>query len=274
MSLKTVFNFVKSKFLWVNVGIALASGVLIAGIILFSLRFSTNHGEEVSVPQLTGLYVEEAEALLNKAGLLYEVIDSVYVRNKLQGEIVEQVPEAESKVKEGRKIYLIINSMSDKLIVVPDVQNVSYRQARATLEACGFVISHTESRPSEFPNLVLDVRSGAISVKAGDRLPDGTRIVLVIGEKSDGEKAIVPDLAGLTLSVSEQSIAQNNFVLGMANYDESSTSESDKANFFVYRQSPEAGTNYPIGKRIDLWLTKNSDKLLNKSGDPTDEKFF
>lgn len=275
MSLPTVFNFLKSKFFWINVGVAILSVIVLTIIVLFSLKFFTKHGEQVAVPDVTGLYVEEADVLLKKQDLSYEIIDSVYVRDKLQGEILEQIPRAESNVKTGRTIYLTINSKSDKMIILPQIQNVSYRQAKATLEAIGFVVSNIEYKPSEFPDLVMGIRVGQTPVRAGDRLRAGASVVLIVGSQTQGETAVAPDLIGFTQSAAEQLILQNNFVVGSVDFDVPPTNEADKANYFVYRQSPEPTTSYELGRRINIWLTKDADKMSEKSSkETTEEDFF
>lgn len=275
MSLPTVFNFLKSKFFWINVGVAILSVIVLTIIVLFSLKFFTKHGEQVAVPDVTGLYVEEADVLLRKQDLSYQVVDSVYVRDKLQGEILEQIPRAESNVKTGRIVYLTINSKSDKMIILPQVQNVSYRQARATLEAIGFVVSNIEYKPSEFPDLVMGIRVGQTPVRAGDRLRAGASVVLIVGSQTQGETAVAPDLIGFTQSAAEQLILQNNFVVGSVDFDVPPTNEADKANYFVYRQSPEPTTSYELGRRINIWLTKDADKMSEKSSkETTEEDFF
>ena len=275
MSLPTVFNFLKSKFFWINVGVAILSVIVLTIIVLFSLKFFTKHGEQVAVPDVTGLYVEEADVLLKKQDLSYQVVDSVYVRDKLQGEILEQIPRAESNVKTGRTIYLTINSKSDKMIILPQVQNVSYRQARATLEAIGFVVSNIEYKPSEFPDLVMGIRVGQTPVRAGDRLRAGASVVLIVGSQTQGETAVAPDLIGFTQSAAEQLILQNNFVVGSVDFDVPPTNEADKANYFIYRQSPEPTTSYELGRRINIWLTKDADKMSEKSSkETTEEDFF
>lgn len=58
MSLPTVFNFLKSKFFWINVGVAILSVIVLTIIVLFSLKFFTKHGEQVAVPDVTGLTVK------------------------------------------------------------------------------------------------------------------------------------------------------------------------------------------------------------------------
>ena len=275
MSLPTVFNFLKSKFFWINVGVAILSVIVLTIIVLFSLKFFTKHGEQVAVPDVTGLYVEEADVLLKKQDLSYQVVDSVYVRDKLQGEILEQIPRAESNVKTGRIVYLTINSKSDKMIILPQVQNVSYRQARATLEAIGFVVSNIEYKPSEFPHLVMGIRVGQTPVRAGDRLRAGASVVLIVGSQTQGETAVAPDLIGFTQSAAEQLILQNNFVVGSVDFDVPPTNEADKANYFIYRQSPEPTTSYELGRRINIWLTKDADKMSEKSSkETTEEDFF
>ena len=275
MSLPTVFNFLKSKFFWINVGVAILSVIVLTIIVLFSLKFFTKHGEQVAVPDVTGLYVEEADVLLRKQDLSYQVVDSVYVRDKLQGEILEQIPRAESNVKTGRIVYLTINSKSDKMIILPQVQNVSYRQARATLEAIGFVVSNIEYKPSEFPDLVMGIRVGQTPVRAGDRLRAGASVVLIVGSQTQGETAVAPDLIGFTQSAAEQLILQNNFVVGSVDFDVPPINEADKANYFIYRQSPEPTTSYELGRRINIWLTKDADKMSEKSSkETTEEDFF
>lgn len=275
MSLQTMFSFLKSKFFWINLGLAILLGVVVVVVVLFSLKFVTKHGEGVTVPNVTGFYVEEAEILFKQQELTYEVIDSVYVRNKLQGEILEQTPRAESTVKTGRKIYLTINSKSDKMIVLPQVQNVSFRQARATLEAIGFVVGDIEYKPSEFPDLVMGIRVGQTPVSAGDRLHDGASVVLIVGSKTFGETAVTPDLLSVTQSTAEQLILQNDFVVGSVDFDVPPMNESDKANYFVYRQFPEPTTSYEVGRRINIWLTKTPNKVYEKSPKQnTDEEFF
>ena len=73
------------------------------------------------------------------------VSDSSYVKNKPSGIILDLNPSVGQKVKEGRTIYLTINTLSTPLSVVPDVaDNSSVRQAQAKLIAAGFKL--TENR--------------------------------------------------------------------------------------------------------------------------------
>lgn len=275
MSLKVIWNFLKSKFFWINIAAAVVVACVIVTVVLLSLKKFTLHGEEIEVPDLRGLYTEEAAIALKRSGLTYEVIDSVYMRNRLAGEIVEQVPAAGGKVKLGRKIYLTINATAEKQVAVPDLTNFPMRQAKATLEALGFRIEKIEHQPSEFPGLVMSVKANGSSVAAGERLNDGSNLVLVVGEQTIGETAYTPDVKGMTEAEAEACIAQNRFVLGAVEYDETPADEADKQEFFVYRQSPQASSAYATGHRIDIWLSKDASKSTTKANQGgLDENFF
>ena len=63
----------------------------------------TRHNEAVVVPDVKGLGLEEAAEFFKNSNLRYNVIDSVFSKDVKPGAIVELVPMAGSKVKEGRK---------------------------------------------------------------------------------------------------------------------------------------------------------------------------
>ena len=94
--------------------------VVAALLILFALykcTFSwldsyTNHGQEIVVPDLSGMTPLEASQILAKQSLKYEVVDSVFMKGKSLGAIVEQTPQPGEKIKADRTVYLIVNSSS------------------------------------------------------------------------------------------------------------------------------------------------------------------
>ena len=66
----------------------------------------TRHNEAVVVPDVKGLGMEEAAEFFKNSNLRYNVIDSVFSKDVKPGAIVELVPMAGSKVKEGRMCLL------------------------------------------------------------------------------------------------------------------------------------------------------------------------
>lgn len=271
MNIKTVFNFLKSKFFWKNILIAVGIFLVLFLIALGMLRFITHHGEEVVVPDLRGLYLEEAEIALQNSGISFEVIDSVYLRSKGKGEITEQTPMPDTKVKKNRKIYVTVNSKCKKQVTIPEMRNVSYRQAKATLEALGFEVQITY-KPSEYDNLVMDVVHNNTSLNAGEHLDDGSTVLLVVGQNNNGEQVVVPTLTGYSYSEALSLINGNNLVLGVADFDVAPSSEADKELYMVYEQIPAAQMMCPAGKRIDIRLSRDKNKQ-HKSAVKHDEFF-
>src|SRR5690625_84571 len=86
---------------------------------LWIMPYYTNYNEGVTVPDVTSLPLDEAEALLETYGLRHEVLDrrahSAYPANF----IIDQTPEAKQIVKPDRKVYLIVNTDATPKTVVP-----------------------------------------------------------------------------------------------------------------------------------------------------------
>ena len=145
MTIKEFFSFKANRFFWVNIIAMVVVAVLIVFGALKGLDIYTRHGQAVVVPDVKGMSVSEAEKMFRDQGLTYVVSDSNYVKNKPSGIILDLNPSVGQKVKEGRTIYLTINTLSTPLCVVPDVaDNSSVRQAQAKLMAAGFKL--TENR--------------------------------------------------------------------------------------------------------------------------------
>ena len=257
-------KFFKSRFFLVNIIIAVAVIIFLCVSTLMFLKSYTRHGEFVITPDLKGLYESEAETILKHNRLQMEIVDSVYLRGEKPGAIIEQTPKANSKVKQGRFVYLTINAKMKKHIAIPNVLNVSKRQATYTLNSLGFAVGNIEIVPSEYADLVLDIKYQGRTVEAGEQLPDGAVLSLVVGENGseyDGEMIFVPILTGLSQSSAETKIVANELIVGIVDYDVTPANDADKALFMVYKQTPEPGERVIPGKRIDIWMSKDIRKI-------------
>ena len=88
--------------------------------------------------------------MFRNRGLVCIVSDSSYVKTLPAGCILEYNPAAGQKVKEGRTIYLTINTIEVPLHIVPDVaDNSSLRQAEARILASGFKLAEIQYIPGE-----------------------------------------------------------------------------------------------------------------------------
>lgn len=182
MTIKEFFSFKQNKFFWIN----LIAMVIVVALVLFGvlkgLDIYTRHGEAVVVPNMKGMGVAEAEKMFRNQGLTCIVSDSNYVKNLPAGCILEHNPAAGQKVKEGRTIYLTINTLSTPLLVVPDVaDNSSMRQAQARLLAAGFKLSENEHIAGE-KDWVYGVKYKGRTLTNGEKVPVGATLTLIVGD--------------------------------------------------------------------------------------------
>lgn len=110
---------------------------LIYGTLVWLDKY-TRHNEAVVVPDVKGLKIEEAAEFFKNNNLRYNVIDSVFSKDVDPGAIVELVPSAGSKVKEGRIVFITVNALTSQMATIPEVEDLSFRQAYALLKARGF----------------------------------------------------------------------------------------------------------------------------------------
>jgi len=259
MDMKKFWKDTFGGFLLKNLLIAIGIFVALAWIALISMDFYTHHGESEVMPDLRGSYVEEAELVLAKQGLYPVVIDSVYVRDKKLGTIVDQIPAPNSILKSNRPVYLIINSRQVRQVPLPDVSDVSYRQADAMLQAIGLSVGNVEYTPSEYKDLVTDVKYKGPSILPGTRVPEGSALVLVVGSGLGEGDAVVPVLKGMELEEARQQALTALLVLGAVDYDVQP--DGNEADYVIYRQRPAAGSTLPAGSRVDVWLSTDKERI-------------
>jgi len=268
MNFKKFWKETFAGFVVKNVLLAIVAFILLSWVTLICIDFYTHHGEAEIIPDLRGAYVEEAEILLSKKNLYPKVIDSVYIRDKKLGTIVEQIPPPNSTIKRNRPVYLIINSRQVKQIPLPNVIDVSYRQAIAMLSSVGLSVEGVQYLPSEYKDLVLDVKYKESSLLPGTRIPEGSSVILVVGSNGYGDSlSVVPQLKGLTLQEAKEKAFLNSFVIGSTLYD--ILPNGNDNDYFIYRQRPSAGELANVGSRIDVWLT-TSKKRLKETFDEND----
>lgn len=275
MDWKKTWNFLCSGFFWKNIGVAFLIMLFVLLITLISLRFATRHGEEIEVPDLIGLYKEEANVVLKERGLVGVLIDSTYVKGKRPGEILEQNPQKGSLVKKDRRIYFTINSKIAKTVPLPDLSDVSFRQGKSVLESLGFMVSEVIYQPSEYDGLICSVLYNEKEVAAGTPLVDGASLILVVGKNGNLESVPIPLLQRLTLQQAQMLLSSSGFALGNVHYDgnEPITPEEERL-YKIYQQSPEANVSQLQGKQVDVWLTMDSEKIYEESETELEEEFF
>jgi beta-lactam-binding protein with PASTA domain len=179
-------KFLTSSTFFKNLFFALVIVILFLVVFVKFLDFSTNHGEEIKVPDLSKMKLEIAEEKLDEDGLEVFLLDTVEFKPEFPPyTIVEQDPIAGSKVKDGRKIYVKLNAGGYAMVTFPDLKNKTFRQATNALRALGLVEGELKYVPDLAKDIVLEVSYNGRTVKAGDKLMKNSKIDFVLGDGKD-----------------------------------------------------------------------------------------
>lgn len=165
-------------------------GVLIAHL---SLTVFTKHGQKRVLPDVVGISYTDAVKKLHDAGFKIEIRDSLYLDNVKPGYVVEQYPSGNMEVKPRRRVFLYINAVHPKQVVVDPsssnpsniaLEGYSERQAVAQLDELGFKrvgVRYVRGNTDRVKRVLADgktVRVGekvAINVKIIVEVYDGSR---------------------------------------------------------------------------------------------------
>ncbi len=148
----------------------------------YALDLYTHHGEGIEVPELKGMAYEKAYRLLEGKGLLIMVSDSGYNKQMAADCILAQMPNCGQRVKEGRVIYVTVNSSSSPTFPIPDiVDNSSLREAEARLTAMGFKLTEPQFIEGE-RDWIYGIICRGRRVSSGDRIPIDYPLTLMVGK--------------------------------------------------------------------------------------------
>lgn len=259
MGKKNIFDKSDAIFLGINILLAIVVVVIILVSLIAYLKSYTQHGVEVEVSNVRGLAKEDAEAVLDQQGLRLVVIDSTYSEKVPFGTIVEQDPMPDSHAKLGRAVYVTVNASGKRQIPMPNLQDMSYRQAETTLRGLGLIVDTIyDYEPSAFRDLVLDVKRNGESVLPGDKLPVGTQVRLVVGFGRGTEEVEVPSVIGMSPVDARRVLLSHRLTVGAVTCDEAV--EEDGTPLLVYQQIPAAGEKLIEGETVALKLTMDPEK--------------
>ena len=260
MSLK---KFLTSSIFLKHLGAAIVLMIVLIFVTMQALKVYTRHGISYPVPDFSGMFEQEALEVAKNMNILAEVVDSIYSSDAPPGVIVDQIPVAGFRVKENRVVSLTINSIMPEQVVLPQLINISIRQAMVLAENNGLQIGQITYEPSEFNDLVLKVRTGLDEIYPGKLLHKGATIDLVIGRMYGNAEVPLPDLIGLTRDEAQNYLMNYMLNMGVTLYDASVITDEDSLNARVWRQtpSPNVTRNVYTGTSVDIWVSVDSSRF-------------
>ena len=149
--------------------------------VLKGLDVYTNHNQAVIIPDVRGLQIEDAAPFFARNMLKYEIIDSVF-GDGIPGSIFKLTPESNSTVKKNRIVYITIYAKTEETAVIPDITEISYREALAQLKARGFIDIERKYVTGEFRDLTVGVEYGGKMAISGTRVPLKAKLILVVSD--------------------------------------------------------------------------------------------
>lgn len=186
MKAKEFFGKFCSKFLIGNlIAMVLVIFALLVGV-NYGLDWYTHHGESIRIPNIEGMGISKARALLEENGLLIVVTDSGYNKRLPADCVLTQSPSAGLTVKSGHTIYVTINSSNSPKVAIPDVvDNCSYREAEAKLVSLGFKVLPPQYVTGE-KDWVYGVSCNGRKVSTGERISIEQPLTLLVGSGQYG----------------------------------------------------------------------------------------
>jgi beta-lactam-binding protein with PASTA domain len=260
--MKKIVNFFANKPLLKHFLLAIIAVILIVWGVLAWLSSYTNHGEQIAVPNVVGLHMDELDEYLSKRQLNYLIIDEVYSTEHPKGTVLRQDPVAYSEatpsyVKSGRKIYITIVSDQDKMVAIPDLVGRSKRLAQAQMDIVGLIPVY-QGIPYEFNDVVVKQTYKGKEVEAGFKVPYGSTITVFVGVGQDGDPISVPKVVGYTAAEISAYLSDKS-IYPYFEYENCNTKE-DSLMARAYKQHPPASGSQNQLKKPGFTLTVFLDK--------------
>jgi beta-lactam-binding protein with PASTA domain len=180
------------------------------------------------------------------------VIDSMFDEDYPIGSIVLQDPPYGAKVKKGRKIYVTIISTQPQMVRMPNLVDLSLRQALIEIDAASLTIDHLEYIENFAKNAVLNQQVDGQVVSPGTEILKGTSVTLILGKGLDGQKMPVPQLIGMTESEAVKTIYSSFLNVGRIMHLDSE--DAMHSRVFMQQPSSSSGSQVDQGTYIELWF--------------------
>ena len=180
-------KYLTSKVFFTQLVIAFVIVLSLVFLLLKLIEYTTNHGQEIAVPSLAKLSVEQAEEKLADLNLKYELLDTTdYNPDYPKFSVVKQDPLAGAKVKEGRKIYIKVNSSGFTSVRIPNLIEQTLRQGEPSLRSIGLIVGKITYKPYIGKDMILKMTQNGKELKPGDKVLKSSTIDLEVGDGKIG----------------------------------------------------------------------------------------
>jgi len=222
----------------------------LSGIVIldyFILPNYVGYNNEHYLPDVRGEYLEKATYQLRSLRFNTKSILVPYLESHTPGTVIKMFPRAFTKVKEGRTIDLTIAG-KDEDIEIPDISNLSLRNARLTLTKLGLGI---DTIIYEYDNVISDGYISFQLPRKGQTVKSSTNMTLGVSRGAPPDYYIIPDIVNYSLTRARKAIINEGLRMGEITYE----FQPDLVPNTVIEQNMTAGMRVSFPASINLLIS-------------------
>ena len=226
------------------------SGIVILDY--FILPNYVGYNNEHYLPDVRGEYLEKATYQLRSLGFNTHSIRIPFSESHTSGTVIIMFPRAFTKVKEGRTIDLTVAG-KDEDIEIPDISNLSLRNAKLTLTKLGLGI---DTLIYEYDNVISDGYISFQLPRKGQTLKSSTNMTLGVSRGAPPDYYIIPDIVNYSLTLARKLIINEGLRVGEITYE----FQPDLVPNTVIEQNMTAGMRVSFPASISLLISTDKEE--------------
>ena len=227
----------------------------LSGIVIldyFILPNYVGYNNEHYLPDVRGEYLEKATYQLRSLRFNTKPILIPHSESHTPGTVIKMFPRAFTKVKEGRTIDLTIAG-KDEDIEIPDISNLSLRNAKLTLTKLGLGI---DTIIYEYDNVISDGYISFQLPRKGQTVKSSTNMTLGVSRGAPPDYYIIPDIVNYSLTRARKLIINEGLRVGEITYE----FQPDLVPNTVIEQNMTAGMRVSFPASINLLISTDKEE--------------
>ncbi|MTV25171.1 Stk1 family PASTA domain-containing Ser/Thr kinase [Nitriliruptoraceae bacterium ZYF776] len=242
----------------VYVLLAILALLAIAGIVWgLATLFAGDDVEQVAVPDLVGLTVEQAQDQLEQRGLVLGDVEEEADEDAEPGTILRTNPGEGEQVDEGSAVDIVISTGAE-LTTVPDLRGLTEEEALAALREAGLTQG---TREREFSSEVPEGRIISQDPGSGGEVPVGSSVSYVV---SSGEELVtVRPVVGRAEDEAISRLEEQGLEVQIQREFSDSVDEG-----FVIGQDPGAGAQVAPGSIVTIRVSRGPEPEPDPDPEP------
>ncbi|MCY4418804.1 MAG: PASTA domain-containing protein [Cytophagales bacterium] len=246
----------------------------VIGVFNFYIPYLTHRGETVTVPDVRGMSFQEIGSFLDERGFSFRVLpDSEFTLQEPPLTVLKQFPLPSEKVKEGRKIALVLNARRPPNVRLPQLKDGSLKNALVLLRVHRLALGKVKYISDLAENAVLKQFYKDKEMQGGEWVPQGASIDLEVGDGLGRRNFQTPLVVGLPHEEAELVIRGSGLRLQKIYSQKQITPEIRDIlevrpeDGTVYKQKPTPQTPIQRGDLMDIWIYQEKEEKQNPQYD-------